>query len=833
MQAVVFGCWFGTSGRRRGTSEKVCAGLLNGDRATIERMKTEGLPRRLARWLISHPKTVAALLAAHLVFIAATLPFLRVVSGTAPFFSPDEPVSRQIERVEQHFVGENVLVVAVESGDVFSHRGLSEIRALTQASQRLTDTRGKPLVEEVTSITTVKDLVGSELSFSTVPLVPDPLPSDAAALGGIRQRALKNRLVRDHLLSPERADVSALIVRLVRSLDDDGRAEAVAGLRRLFEDRASSGGARARLTGIPAIDTDTARYMKSDLGFFIPVIYLLVTALLYAFSRRIAAVLLTLVNLTWCLCVGMGILHVTGGSVNNLSTILPPVMMVLSVATMVHFLSELSKTLRDLGGGEDRAHAALEQTLGELLVPVFMTEVTTAVGFGALASANVPALREFGLAAALAVMAMMWISVLWAALAGRVLPMRWLLSPKSAALSPFYDRGLRRVADFVVDRPRAALALSLALVGGATAGALQVVSDENAIEHFGRELPLRTDTEFVERVLGGSTQVVVSIRAVKAGAFREPENLAQLQRVEEALRRTGADRVTSPTDFLRLMHRAFFSEDDAYDRLPETAEQVAQLLLLNGDDTLREYLDGEQQWVRVVARYREHSSAAMGKVYQQLDAELARLFPGEAGFEALATGQSRLWVTMVDTNIGTQTRSFAVSFLLIFGPIALAFRSVRAALFAVPSNLFPVVLTYGVMGWWGMSLNMATAMTSSVVLGIAVDDTIHFIEYARARLRVHGDIDRAVRETFDTKGVGVLWITLIISLGFFVTVASNFRPTHHFGVLTGLAMFSGLIGELLVLPPLLVLTKTTLGLSRSELPSPGTPRAASDGPSVR
>lgn len=781
---------------------------------------------RVVRWLVEHPAVVALILLAHVAFVALTLPSLRVVSGTAPFFTPEAVVNRQIDAVEAHFVGEQVLVIALEAGEVFSHRALLEAQHLTRAIEALVDERGRRLVADVTSVTTVKDLVGGELSFSTVPLVPDPIPSDPAALAAIRERASKNRLVRDNLLSDVRPDVSAIIVRLERSIDDDGKAAAVRALRSLFAERAQQGGVRARLTGVPAIDTDTARYMKTDLERFIPIIYVFVTFLLYAFSRRVAAVAITLVNLTWCLAVGMGILQATGGSVNNLSTILPPVMMVLSVATMVHFLSEYAKTLRAVAGGvgpeiaRAQAREALVRTLAELIVPVFMTELTTAVGFGALAAADVPAMKEFGVAAALSVMAMMWISILWAALAGRVLPHRWLLSERSAALSPLYDRGLGRVADFVIGRPRVAFATSVLIVAVAAVGAAQVVSDENAVEHFGEALEIRADTEHVERLLGGSSQAIISVRASKPGVFREPEHLRKLLQVEAALRRTGADHTTSPTDFIRLMHRAFFAEDDAADRLPDTAEQVAQLLLLNGDDTLREYLDPEHQWIRVVARYREHSSAAMAKVYEALDAELAALFPAGEGFEAIATGQSRLWVTMVDTNVGTQTRSFTLSFLLIFGPIVFVFRSVRAALFAMPSNLFPVITTFGVMGWFGVSLNMATAMTSSVVLGIAVDDTIHFLEHARARLRVHGDIERAVRETFDTKGVGVLWITLIIALGFFVTLASNFRPTHHFGVLTGIAMFSGLVGELLVLPPLLVLTKTKLGLSPAELPAP-------------
>lgn len=775
-------------------------------------MSSRHLPDRLTDWLLDSPRSVAALLALIVAISVSAVPYLKFATGLDPFLDKDEPAKAFLDEVNAEFGGDDLLFVAYEAEDVFATRSLQEIRALGERIEAVKvpspegPTEG---VDEVTSLANVKDLDGADMSYRTVPLVPEDIPTDRAELEAIRVRAAKNPLIRDGLMSEHAPrTVAGFVVRLEPGLDDNQTASVVTQVRALLEAAQRAGQTRYYVTGAPAVDTDMATYIKDDLGRFIPLAYAIVVVLLLIFARRVVAVALALVNITICFGAAMAALTFIGGTVNNLSSMLPPVMMVLSVATIIHFLSELAKNVRALGPAE-----APRATIRELIVPVFMCQLTTCVGFGSLGASTIPALQDFGLAAAIAVMMSFVISFLLVAAAATWLPLDRLISTESAALSPRTERITERYADFVIGHPRALLAVGVAIVVVAVVGASRMVVDHNFIGEFDRSSPIRRHTEVAEQHLGGTTQIVVSIKVPEADRFLEPQELAKLEALAQFLEdKHGATQVTSVVDYVKLMHRAFNDNDPAAHRIPDTREQVAQLLLLNGDDTLDDFIDENHRWVRIVARTREHSAARLEHDFEDLAAYLARTFPAAQGYDARPTGNGHLGVTMLSKIVSSQTQSLGLSFLLIFGPIFLVFRSLRATLYTIPSNLFPVVLTLGIMGLVGIPLNASTVMISSIVLGVAVDDTIHFVHHMRGRLRVHGDLERAVRETFATKGIGAVWIALVISLGFAVVVLSNFGPTRNFGLLSGVAMLTGVVGELFVLPPLMLVMRTRLGV---------------------
>ena len=782
----------------------------------------QDFPERLAGWLYTHPWSVGGMLAGLLLASAVTLPHLKMESGTEPFFDRGSPLQAELDEVNAHFVNDELLYVGYRTDDVFSRASLEQVRALSDALQRLQlpgyEAEASP-VEKVTSLTHVKDLVGDSEGFRTLPLVPETTPEEPAVLAALRERARRNPLIRGRLLSDVSPSVGALSVRLVNGLDDARKAALVAEVRRLLAQEEERHPTRFFLTGGPVVEADTAHSMRVDLERFIPLVYALAVALLWAFSRRLPGVLLAVANVTGCLLVGMASLTWVGGSINNLSTLLPPVMMVLSVANVIHFLSEWARNAR-----EETPERAPVRTLAELMVPVFMCDVTTAVGFGSLAVSPTPAVREFGLAAALAVMLSMGVSFLLLPLAARLRPASWYIRREPSRGPGRLDAWMAAYVRWMFRHPRwlAAAAVALSLVAGVGMTRLKV--DENNLEQFREETLLRQHTRFVEDHLGGTTQLIVSIRAAEPERFLEPAELRKLEALDTFLKQeVGADHVTSLVDHVKLLHREFEEGRPESFRIPDTREQVAQLLQLDGDDSLGESVDASYQWVRGVARVKEHGSSRLQGLYGRVSAYLQEHFPASEGYRAVATGQGRLWVEMTDNIIGSQINSLGLSFLLIFGPIFLVFRSVRAGLFTIPSNLFPIACVLGWMGWAGIPLSLSTTMASPIVLGIAVDDTIHFIQYMRERLRAHGDPERALEETLSTKGLGAFWIALVIGLGMLVVVVSNFNPTRNFGLLTALAMLAGLVGELLLLGPLILVTRSRLGVDVPSRPDESLP----------
>ncbi len=782
--------------------------------------RLDALAQRFAHALVRRPSLTAAWLVGLLAIAAVRLPSITVDAGTSSFIAAKDPARVFQATVERQFIGEDLLFIGYETDDVFSEHALRELRALDAkllAISMPVDGGTRPLVDDVESLTTVKDVDGADQRYRTVPLVPDDIPTDADGLRQVRARALNNPMIRQSMLSNS-PGVAGIMVRLVKGLDDEAFAVVVARVRALINEGAA-GPTRYYLAGDPVATVDTATYQEQDLERFIPISYALLMGSMLLFMRRVLGVVVALVNATFAMFFGMGMVAYCG-KLTNLSSIMPPLVMVLSVATVVHFVSEFAHHSAHLG----RLDAA-EKTIRELFVPTFMCELTTAVGFISFSFSAIPALHEFGIAAALAVMGAFFLSFLGLAIVVRFVSADQLLRPSRSWLSVRIDEGLAALTELSIRRPWAMLVGVSVMTVASVFGVARLKVNHDDIDQFSQGLPLRVATEFMNEKLGGSGEVVVSIQTDEENRFFDPAELKRLEALQQFLEHEfGASATFSFADYVKLMHRGFNGDDAAAYRLPETREQVAQLVFLNGDDRLSQFVDPHYRWVRVSARTAETGSAELTRRFGELERYLKAHFPEANGYRAHGSGSTYLSVVLGNNILDSQASSFLISLLLIFVPIALMFGSAVAGAFTIPPNVFPILACLGLMGWAGIALDISTTMIASIILGIAVDDTIHFVQNIRTLLGQGLDMQAAIRKTMSTKGVGALWITVIISLGFIALAASSFKPTAAFGLLTAFGMISGAVAEMCLLPPLLLITKTRLGVKA--------PRAESSQPAV-
>lgn len=764
--------------------------------------------QRTARWLVNEPRQVAVALAISVVASLAVLPTLRIESGTRIFVADDDPAQQFLKEVEAAFVSDDLVFVAYETDDPFSTTSLAEIRRVGLSLSEIAQTQARPLVDDVVSLATVKDLRGANSTFQSVPLVPDEVPSEPAQLEDIRSHARSNWLIREGLLSATAPRLAVMLVRLTRGCDDTERAYVVSAIRKVLDEARTAGSTtQFHVTGAPVVESDAVSCMLNDLKRFIPITYVMLTVLIFVFTRRLAGVVLAFLNASLAVILGMGFLAVCG-SLTTLSTIIPPMLMVLSVATVVHFLTEYARNTHVMGPSR-----AAEVTLQELLVPAFMCELTTAVGLVSFAFSKTPAMRQFGIAAALAVMGVFVTSFLVLALAVRLFGAERLISSRGIAASERVGKLVNRYTDLAIGRPKLMLAVMAVITALSAGGLYWFKIDHSTVDQFTGDLPIRRATDLMKKHLGGSSEILVSIRTPDEHRFMEPAELLKLEALQQFLsQEVNATMITSVADHVKLMNRAINDDDESAKRVPDTREQVAQLVLLNGDDRLFQFVDRHWRWVRIGARTPESGSAVLTQRFEQIDGYLKTAFPASSGYDARVTGATNLDVVMSRNILDGQTSSFLLSFAFIFIPIILVFGSLTVGLYTIPSNLFPILACFGVMGWFGIPLDVGTSMTTSIVLGIAVDDTIHFIQGMRTRIAVHQDVERALRETMATKGVGALWITMIITVGFGALMASNFKITFNFGLMTAIAMGAGVFAEVLLLPPLIILTRTRLGV---------------------
>ncbi len=761
---------------------------------------------RIARWLLGRPGLLAAGLLAVAVAGVLVGPRVDFAAGLDLYFDRSSPLQAELDEVESHFVNDDIVFVVCRADDVFTREALLTVRELTErleairVSGRAADGRGdEAVVAEVTSLGNVDDLVGADMSFRTVPLVPDVVPEDRETLDGIRRRALNNPVIAKGLLGPG-GRATVLAVRLVEDLDDHAKADTVAAIRRLVAEVAhDAAGLKLDVYGAPVLDADIVAFQKQDLERFLPLVYFLVALVLYAFFRSVRGVLLSLITVGVCLGFGVAILGVLGGSFDNTSVMLPPLLVSLTVAMLVHYHTAYGQAQAAGGGSEAPGRA-----IGSQIRAVFMASLTTAIGFASLQVSDIPVVGKFGRVAAVALMAATVLVTMAVALVFQRWPADRLISPKGLALADGMVSSLGRLAAALRRYRWAVLGGAFVTTTVLVVGIGRIVVDQNNIEFFRPDTPVRRAYTAMNEEVGGATLVVAAVQAPQGRRFTEPDLLHRLERVEHHLvDDLGAKSVLSILDFVRLMHREFFDGDEKYFRIPDTQEQVAQLLLINGDDTVDEYLDESRRWMRIVARIPKSNAAHVLWTYRHLDRELKTLFPASEGFRVHAVGNSRLSSEMIDNLVRSQVESVGLSAVVIIALMFLMLCSVPLGLHSILPNIFPIVANLGLMGWFGIELDAATVMISTVALGIAVDDTIHFLETFRDSVGESRGADDVVRRVLERKGTSIVATSVIISIGFAVLLASNFAPTRDFALMMSITMVNTLVGDLIILPAML------------------------------
>lgn len=760
--------------------------------------------------LLSHPRALLWAIVVVTLAAASLVPLIKIENGINSWRDLDHPRQQMLRQLEQRFATDSWAFIAYETDDIFSAAALSKIRDLSQQIRKLQvqqdDGTSFKLIEDVISLTTVKDAFGSSMSFKSAPLVPDPIPQDPAALAEIRRRALNNPVVNADLVGEPLPHWGAIAIRFATKVTvrehEDLRSAAVGQIRGLVKQAETTGvPMQFHMTGLSMVAADFTRVVWHDTLVFTPVMLLVATAILFFFLRRTKGVLLVLGMISVTSTISLGLIPGTLSIYTGVHSLVVPIVTIMTVAFALHFLSESAKQIRT--GADDPGG---RETIRALLGPTSIAVITTVIGFASLQLSDVSAIRQFGRTTAAAVLATGLVVTAMFAVVWRKWPMSAFVSPQAFGTGDLLATKLVGYHAFLLRYRYLCFSAGLALLAICGYGMTKVTLGENAIGNFRKSHPVHAGALQLEAAkFGGSAPFVIAIRVNEKDRFVRPDEVHKLEALQKyLLAETPVDRVVGYVDYLKIMHRAFYAEDPAAYRLPDTEEQIAQLLLMNTDERISQYLDPDRSWVRLLARMPEHNTTKQNQIMAQIEAYLQQQFPAAAGYQTYVTGDELIYSATsyrIETTIIKSLLSSAVMILFL---LILLFRSVRVGLIAMIPNFFPIVVQLGTMGLLGVQIGIGAAMISAMAIGIAIDDTAHFFEYYRRRMREHGNVEQAVRETFVFKGPAIIFSSVILALGFLVFSAAEFTALATIGVFLSLAVVAALVGDMFFMPAVIL-----------------------------
>lgn len=758
-------------------------------------MSLESLAEAYGRAIVRH-RGKALLLCLLLSLVSAVLIGLRVQDGIPVDFTPQalfmdegEELER-LTRIEAVFGREDNDVVLLVEGELATEEGIEALRAVHQAVEAL------PTVERVDSLVSATMVLASEGGLRVVRPLDHFPPAQAIA------QAAADPALAGLLLSRE-GDLAAVRVRIDRDLERVAelgpQVDAVVQAARQVQLPA---GMQLRATGVPFIRTEVVQLMLADELRFVPIVATLFALTTWALFRRfwsgIAPLFVTLVANLWALA----LLLAAGTTFNVLSTLVPILVVVIGASDGVHIVARYRDELHPTPDRTLPRQEAMGRTLRHMTVATFLTTFTTAAGFGSLAVARAAVIQDFGLHCAVAVL-VAWVAVML------VLPTWLAFMPEHRVgnrLQADQGRALFSALDGLVARhPKAILLASLAFVLGAGVVGSGVRTQSHILEMYHPGHPTWEAVHQVDTRLSGIVPVFVYVEAPPGspeGAILEPELLRPMLTLQDELQaRPEIGWTSSPASWLRHIHTLLTGSEG----MPASREGAAQELLLvelSGDIPLETVMGPDRRSGRILVLMPDSGGRTIVKLRHELTARAEALFAG-TGAQVVVTGDGFLASAGLRQLVGDLINSVGLVLLVIIGTMWALLRDLRQALISALPNMVPLVFTLATLGLMGADIQVTNIVSFTVAIGLAVDDTIHFVARYREE-RAHGyDLDQAMTRTFHGAGRGIVLTSVLLMMGFGVLAFSELTSTRFFGILTGVTMLAALFADLLILPALL------------------------------
>jgi hydrophobe/amphiphile efflux-3 (HAE3) family protein len=746
------------------------------------------------RIVTSSPRRILALLAGLTIIAAGQLTALRLDSSADGVLLDNDPERALVDQLSDTFGLDEILIVAIHTEDVFQAHVLEAVERLTEAFW------GIDGVVDVISLTNTRDIVGTEEGFSA-PLLVGSIPRSSAEIASLRQRTLANPIYEKHLIASNARTTAINVFLEMRPEDRAYRARIVSEIEALVEEERDVDG---YVVGIPKTKSVMTGMMARDLLRLTPITVLVLAAILYLCFGTFRGVFLPLCTVGMSLVWTLGLMAYFGTSVSIVTTFLPSLLMMVGTSYVMYIVSRYYEHAEQ----EADARLATQQALRDVASAVVISGVTTACGIAALAINDVVTVKDLGAYGAFGVLATLAISLTFVPACLTLLPARRMAPPLAGlAVGGRAARILPALADLNVRHPRAVL-LSVSLVLLLVAvGASRIHVQTDYVAYFPPDSEVPVLDARIHRDLSGHVPLYALVETDEAGGVIEPavlSRIAELQRFAEQIDRVDAS--LSLSDYVRKMHEELHAGRPESE-WPDSRKAVAQYLFLytlsSPNTELWHYVSEDRKQANVLIRTDLVSSADLADAIQRIEGRARELFAGTE-YRTQVTGTMVLLNKTGDAVARGQMLSLAIAFAAVSVVLLVVLRSGPIVVLALVPNMLPVAAVFGVMGFAEIHLTTGTSIIASLVFGIAVDDTVHYLMRYRHERAAGYDPDSATRIAIGGVGRPMIFTSLALCGGFLVFSNSEFTPLVSLGGLSAVTMISALVADLLLLPALLV-----------------------------
>lgn len=723
--------------------------------------------------------------------------FLEFTNDYRVFFSKDNPQLAAFENLQDTYSkNDNVLVMLLpKSGNVFIPEVLEAVVELTERSWQI------PYSLRVDSISNFQHTYAENDDLVVADLIEKPADLSAQQLTDIKAIVIAEPMLNGRLISPSgHATAVNVTVELPGlNLTTEGPEVVKASRELIAEIEAKYPDIEFYTTGVVMMNNAFPEASIKDMMTLIPLMFIVILVVMGVFLRTISGTVTTFVLIFFSIITAYGAAGWLGIQLTPPSMSAQTMIMTLAVADSIHFLATMLYLMRHGSGRND----AIVESLRVNIMPIFLTSVTTAIGFLSMNFSDSPPFRDLGNITAMGVMAALFFSITFLPAMMALLPVK-VKQATSGGLTGLMEK----LAEVVIRRRWAFLAvMGIITVVLATMIPRNELNDV-FVEYFDESITFRTDTDKVNDNLTGLYNIDYSLDSKDEGGISSPEFLAQVQAFGNWYEDQPETRhVNIISDTFKRLNKNLHGDEQQYYNLPEKRDLAAQYLLLYemslpyGLD-LNNQISTDKAATRVSVSLKTLSTTDVLAMEKRAQAWMQANTPD---LTIAGASPTVMFSHIGMRNIKSMLKGTLLALVLISVILIFALRSLRLGLVSLIPNLAPAAVAFGVWGLLVGQIGLALSVVVAMTLGIVVDDTVHFLsKYLRAKREQGLDTEGAVRYAFRSVGVALTVNTIVLVAGFSVLTQSAFTLNSDMGLMTALTITMALILDFLLLPPLLM-----------------------------
>ncbi|MDE0698698.1 MAG: efflux RND transporter permease subunit, partial [Boseongicola sp.] len=491
----------------------------------------------------------------------------------------------------------------------------------------------------------------------------------------------------------------------------------------------------------------------------------------------------------------------------------PSFLLAVGVGAAVHLLAIHFRNIR---AGLDRERAIVA-AVGHAGLPVLLTSLTTAAGLGSFAVADVAPIADLGRYSAIGILIALVYTLVLLPAGLAMIPSRAMQTVASAGrASALTDRVLAAFARFGVRNAVPIVCAFLVVATVAFGFAAQLRFSHDVLSWLPEDWPVHRATRAIDRDLGGSVSLEVVLDTGNENGLHDRGTLLRLDALKrdietESSGPTKVGAVLSVADLLKEIHQALNENRTEFHRIPENPALIPQEFLLfenSGSDDLEDLVDFQFSRARFSMRVPWQDTLNYPPFIRDVEERFANAFGSSA--DVTVTGIMSLLSRTLENTIRSAARSYLIAGVVITLMMIALIGRVGTGLISMLPNFTPILLTLALMQVAGIPLNLFTMLVGSIAIGLAVDDTVHFMHHFHRHLERTGSVEHAVHETLQTSGRAMLLTSAVLTAGFFIFCLADMRNLVDFGFLTGITIVTALAADFVLAPALMALRYRSL-----------------------